>query len=128
MKRSTRTLRDEPTCLANNYDRPCCAKYKPTEGGFKPRPTSGLPDELDRDIVKRGVASVKAFVDQCGEQHTAKGIVTIAMRVQPDGRVAEASVADSPDAALGACVAAAMKRARFGKTAHGGEFRYPFKF
>jgi molybdenum cofactor biosynthesis protein B len=118
---------DESTCVANGYDQPCCARYKPNES-FRPRPTGGLPDELDKAMVQRGAAKVKAFVDQCGEQHPAKGVVMLAVRVDGDGKVIEVLVASTPDDALGACCAAAMKRATFAKTANGGSFRYPYRF
>jgi hypothetical protein len=42
--------------------------------------------------------------------------------------VSDASVETSPDATLGACVAAAAKRAVFPKTQTGGSFGIPYQF
>jgi len=38
------------------------------------------------------------------------------------------AVETTPDAALGACVAAAVQKASFAKTQTGGSFSYPFVF
>ena len=65
---------------------------------------------------------------QCGEKSSVKGTVKIAVEVSAEGNVTGASVAETPDAALGACVVAAVKKATFPTTQNGGSFRYPFKF
>jgi hypothetical protein len=103
------------------FARPCCEP-------FKPRAKSALPYELDKPMVTAGISKVKASVIRCGEQASAKGIVKIDLVVGGDGRVQSASVSDAPDAALGECVAAAVRRAAFAKTEKGGSFTYPFAF
>ena len=51
------------------------------------------------------------------------------MKVGGDGRVVgRVRSRRTPDAALGACVAAAVQKASFGKTQNGGSFSYPFVF
>jgi TonB family protein len=121
---------DETSCILSKYDRPCCAKYKPKDAtaDFKPR-VGDLPESLDKTMVRAGVERVKPRVVACGEKSGgAKGTVKIALQVSPDGAVTGASVADAPDAALGECVLAAMKSAKFGKTVNGASFTYPFAF
>ncbi|MDQ3366943.1 MAG: zinc-ribbon domain-containing protein [Myxococcota bacterium] len=123
---------DEVSCVLNNYEGSCCAKYK--KGGSKtatPTKSSGggdLPDSLDRAMISEGVGKVKTRVMSCGEKSSAKGTVKVSVKVSPDGSVTSASVKDTPDASLGSCVASAMQKASFKKTQNGGSFAYPFVF
>jgi len=127
---------DEVSCVLNNYEGACCSKFrkggKPAGGGnttSKPAGGGGdLPDALDRSMISAGIANVKARVTSCGDKSSAKGKVKVHVKVGGDGRVANVSVESSPDAALGACVAAAMQKASFSKTQSGGSFSYPFVF
>jgi molybdenum cofactor biosynthesis protein B len=116
---------DEVSCVLSKYDRPCCARYKPADG-FTPKNVT--PDGLDRTMVKSGVEKIKPKVVACGEKAGIKGTVRVAVVVEPDGSVKSADVTESPDSALGECVAAAMRRAKFGKSINGGDFTYPFAF
>jgi hypothetical protein len=115
---------DEVYCVLQNYKGACCAKYrKPTTRG----PFTVLP-ELDRRMISAGIASVKAAVAACGTASTPKGMVKVNVRVADVGVVAEVKVTQTPDAALGRCVANAVQRAVFERTANGGSFTYPFVF
>ena len=118
---------DETSCVLSKYERACCAKYKPATTDFKPR-VGDVPESLDKSMVRAGVERVKPRVVSCGEKSAVKGTVKIALAVAPDGAVTSASIADSPDAALGECVLGAMKSAKFGKTVNGASFTYPFAF
>ena len=118
---------DEVSCVLEKYARPCCARYKPADTGFKPV-AGGLPEELDKSMVKTGVEKVKPRVIACGEKNAAKGTVKVTLTVGPDGVVKDASVAESPAPDLGACVATALRSAQFTKTKMGGTFTYPFVF
>ena len=117
---------DEVSCVLDRYARPCCERYKPADTGFDPKKT--MPDRLDRTMVKEGVERMKPRVIACGDKHPAKGTVKLSITVGPDGTVSDASVTDAPDPALGECVAAALKKATFGKTINGASFVYPFVF
>jgi hypothetical protein len=113
---------DKVSCVIDAYARPCCEQYRPKKPG-------DLPNELDRAMITSGMGKAKAAVIRCGElTPTAKGIVRLAMKVTPDGAVAEAGVSETPDAALGECVSSAVRKVTFAKTELGGEFVYPFKF
>ena len=118
---------DEVSCVLNNYEGSCCAKYK--KGG-KPTaaPSGDLPASLDRTMVSDGVGKVKGKVMSCGDRSSAKGTVKVSVKVGSDGRVVSASVKESPDPALGNCVASAMQKATFARTQTGGSFAYPFSF
>ena len=48
--------------------------------------------------------------------------------VSPSGKILSAAVAATPDPELGACVASAVKLAKFPETDEGGSFGYPFVF
>jgi hypothetical protein len=125
---------DEVSCVLNNYEGACCQKFrkggKPSSGGTTttPKPSGDLPDKLDRAMISEGVAKVKARVMGCGDKSSAKGQVKVSVKVSSDGAITAVSVQASPDQALGNCVAAAMQRATFRKTANGGSFIYPFVF
>jgi molybdenum cofactor biosynthesis protein B len=118
---------DETSCILSKYDRPCCVRYKPVTSDFKPH-VGGTPDSLDKTMVKAGIEPIKPRVIGCGEKAGVKGTVKIAVTVSPEGAITTASVADSPDAALGQCVLAAMRNAKFGKSVNGASFTYPFAF
>jgi predicted Zn finger-like uncharacterized protein len=129
---------DEVSCVLNNYEGACCAKFK--KGGSKPsggtasggaKPAGGggdLPASLDRSMISEGVAKVKAAVQRCGDKSSAKGTVKVGVKVTPDGSVASVTVKETPDGALGGCVQSAMSRASFKKTQNGGSFSFPFVF
>ncbi len=117
---------DEVSCVLDRYARPCCARYKPADAGFDPKKT--MPDRLDRAAVKEGVEHMKPRVIACGERTPVKGTVKLAITVAPDGSVSDISVNDTPDAALGECVATALRKATFAKTINGATFVYPFAF
>ncbi|HTL37215.1 MAG TPA: molybdopterin-binding protein [Kofleriaceae bacterium] len=118
---------DEVGCVLSKYDRPCCERYKPKDTDIAKR-SGDLPEDLDRQAVRAGIEKVKPAVVQCGEKAGVNGTVKIAVSVAPEGNVTSSEVADSPDAALGSCVATAIKRATFAKSVNGGTFTYPFVF
>jgi predicted Zn finger-like uncharacterized protein len=127
---------DEVSCVLNNYEGACCAKFR--KGGAKPTGGStgdhsggtkgDLPDALDRGMISDGVGKVKARVMSCGEKSPAKGQVKVSVKVSPEGHVVSVTVKNTPDAALGNCVASMMQKATFPKTQTGGSFSYPYTF
>jgi predicted Zn finger-like uncharacterized protein len=126
---------DEVSCVLNNYEGACCAKFKkggkaPSGGGDHAAAAKAgdVPDSLDRGMISDGVGKVKAKVQSCGEKSSAKGQVKVSVKVGPDGHVASVSVKNTPDDALGNCVAGVMQKATFPKTQTGGSFAYPFTF
>ncbi|MBV8756304.1 MAG: AgmX/PglI C-terminal domain-containing protein [Deltaproteobacteria bacterium] len=119
---------DEAACILEHYQRECCARYKPAEMPAEKIDPAGPPETLDKAAVKAGIADVKPAVQQCGEEHYAKGTVKITLTVSADGAVTDATVSESPLPELGSCVASALKRASFAKTKNGAVFTYPFMF
>ena len=118
---------DEATCVLNNYDRPCCAKFKPSKPDIAKR-IGGVPETLDKMMVRAGIEPIKPRVVKCGEDTKVTGTVRVAMTVSPEGKVTDASLDSSPDPTLGECVLNAMKRAKFGASVNGASFTYPFAF
>jgi TonB family protein len=110
----------------DHYEKACCARFKPTDGGFHPK--GSVPDQLDRTMVKEGIEKVKPAVVACGEKIAVKGEVKLAITVAPAGNVADISVVEAPSDALGTCVMTAVKRAKFGKATSATSFNYPFVF
>ena len=118
---------DEAACVISNYDRPCCAAFKPTPSALGRR-VGGLPSSLDRAMVRAGIDTIKPRVVGCGEKSGVTGTVKIGVTVTPEGAVSGTEVKDTPDAALGTCVATALRTAKFGASVNGGTFTYPFVF
>jgi len=127
---------DEVSCVLNNYEGTCCAKFR--KGGGK-APSGGTgqpaaaksgdtPEALDRAMISDGVGKVKAKVMSCGDKSPAKGQVKVSVKVGPDGHVSNVTVKATPDAGLGSCVASMMQKATFAKTQTGGSFSYPYTF
>ena len=128
---------DEVSCVLNNYEGSCCAKFRKGGkapaggGGDKPAAKAGggdTPESLDRAMISDGVGKVKAKVMSCGDKSPAKGQVKVSVKVGPDGHVTSVSVKSTPDAGLGDCVAGMMQKATFAKTQTGGSFSYPYTF
>jgi predicted Zn finger-like uncharacterized protein len=127
---------DEVSCVLNNYEGACCAKFKKgggkaPSGGGTAQPAgakSDLPDSLDRAMISEGVAKVKARVMSCGDKSPAKGQVKVSVKVGPDGHVTAVTVKSTPDPGLGNCVAGVVQKATFSKTQSGGSFSYPYTF
>jgi serine/threonine-protein kinase len=125
---------DEVSCVLNNYEGACCAKFRkvrppnpvPVEADDKPK--HDVPESLDRSMISAGIANAKGRVAACAEKSTAKGQVRVVIKVNPDGSVANVSVRTAPDDVLGSCVAAEVAHASFAKTQQGGSFTYPFVF
>jgi TonB family protein len=119
---------DEVACVLTNYEAACCAPYKRGATTRTVPAASRLPDSLDRQRISTGIAAVRARVLACGRLPAAKGHVKVRVRVLPAGRVESVIVENTPEPALGACVAAAVQRATFEPTHRGGSFSYPFVF
>jgi len=130
---------DEVSCVLNSYEGACCAKFRKSSSGGKPgaagsvpaAPKSSggdVPEGLDRTMISDGVAKVKARVMSCGDKSPAKGQVKVSVKVGPDGHVVSVAVKNTPDVALGNCVAGMMQKATFARTQNGGSFAYPFPF
>jgi hypothetical protein len=87
-----------------------------------------MKTRLDIATVAIGIRSVKGQVSGCGSRARVKGTVKLRLSVLPDGRVASATIATTPDQALGACLVAALRSAVFPESDLGGSFTYPFEF
>ena len=117
---------DEVSCVLDHYDRTCCKKWEPRAPSA--RPATAMPGELDRGMVMAGMDKMKPVVIRCGEKWSATGTVKLSVQVDGDGHVTDVSVLATPDAGLGNCVMAAIRKATFGKSVNGGSFKYPFAF
>ncbi|HEU4727245.1 MAG TPA: protein kinase [Kofleriaceae bacterium] len=119
---------DEVSCVLNNYEGACCARFKKPRSSTPRGTPDGPPESLGRAMISEGVAKVKDSIMGCGEQFPARGQVKVSVRVDPDGRVTSVTVKNTPSPDLGACVAERMEAARFAKTQNGGSFSYPYTF
>jgi hypothetical protein len=111
---------DEVSCVLNNFEGACCARFKSKLG--KP---SELP-ELSRDMISTGMAAVDKPIRACGSRISTP--LTIRVRVQVGGEGQVTNVAITDDTAVAACITAVVRKATFARSKHGGSFTYPFKF
>lgn len=87
------------------------------------------PDAIDRTAISEALAKVKPQILACGNASPkARGTVKLKVDVTPVGTVKTVVVLQTPDGALGDCMADAIKAATFRSTAQGGSFSYPFIF
>jgi TonB family protein len=95
-----------------------------------PAPTAdNSPGEIDRQMIKDAMTPVKPQIMACGDKAPkVKGTVKVSVKVGPDGKVTNVEIAQTPDEALGTCVAAAMQTMSFPATKAGGSFSYPLVF
>ena len=114
--------------MLGNGDDACCAKFRAPRNQPTNPFADELPESLDRHTISTGISAVKARVAACGTRSTAKGTVRARVLVGANGRVTNVTIVTTPVAALGACVAAAIRRATFSPTQRGGSFTYPFVF
>jgi outer membrane biosynthesis protein TonB len=120
---------DEVACVLSNYDGPCCAKFKKSAGAKASGAAAGdVSGALDPAMIRAAIGAVKDKVRACADKHAAKGTVKVAITVNPAGTVAAVAVKETPDPALGACVAAAVKTATFPKSTGTVTFTFPFAF
>jgi TonB family protein len=115
----------EVSCIVSSYADKCCEIYRDHVGGSGP-PAPALPDSLDRAALAAGIARIDT--SGCHDQSPAHGDVTVSVKVSPAGTVTAVTVKSSPDAALGACVTAAARKATFATTQRGGSFAYVWRF
>jgi TonB family protein len=87
-----------------------------------------LPADLTRAMIAEGIRRVTPNVMYCGIEFRVSGNVKIRLQVSTDGTVANVTVLEAPDAALGACAAQATRKAKFARTRNGGTFSYPWVF
>jgi hypothetical protein len=120
---------DEVDCIINNSSSACCARYRKSHTSKDGTPAAGdTPDKLGRAQIGEGIAKVKPRVMACSDKSAAKGNVKVAVVVSAGGVVSSVTIQSTPDAALGECVATALKTAAFAKSASATTFSYVFVF
>ncbi len=112
----------EIPCAVGGYAEKCCERYRTAA----PVPRAALPEDLDRDALKAGIATIKA--QACSGKSSTPGSVAVSIRVAPSGAVADVVIKSSPDPALSACVIAAAQHGTFAATKRGNHFAYAWRF
>ncbi len=120
----------EVSCAYSGYVEKCCEVWKP-QSTTPTMPTSkaaalGLPDNLDKDALKAGIATIRA--QACGGKSSARGDVSVSVKISADGAVTAVTIKSSPDQALSTCVISAAQKGSFAKTKRGGTFSYLWRF
>jgi TonB family protein len=122
------SVRDEPPAAPEAEPEPEPVVAEPPVAVEESAPPA-MPDALDAQMVRDGVALVQDAIARCGERFPdAAGLVKLSVKVAPDGSVSSVKVAETDSKRLGSCAAAAMRGASFAPTAQGGNFSYPFRF
>jgi hypothetical protein len=121
---------DEVTCMVNS-EAACCARLRGAHSTpAEPKRVAvdpDLPEKLVASTSMAAMSAVKPRVLACGTRFPTKGQVKLHVKVSGDAHV-DVAVESSPDQALGACVAAAVKTATFPRTQTGGSFAFPYNF
>ena len=111
---------DEVACVLENYESPCCAKYR------RPRPTEAtLPDAPTRDELARVFRSISPKIQACASDAEFAGVMKLRVKIQPDGTVSEASVTDAAPG-MGSCVARAARTMKFSASQSGAKVSFPY--
>ena len=110
-------------CEFSSYADKGCEIYKPAGSTTV---ASNLPDNLDRGAIATGLASIRA--QACGGRSSARGDVSVQIKVNAEGGVSGVTVKASPDPALSSCVIAAAQKGTFAKTKRGASFGYVWRF
>lgn len=113
---------DEVSCVLDNYERPCCARFKP---GARP-PASGAPDSVSREELSEVLRALRPAVTACATREGFVGMVKVKFKVLPNGEVGAVTIPDvEPE--LAACVARAFKTLTFTATTNGVTASFPFR-
>lgn len=86
--------------------------------------TSALTDDQIDDVMKAHAHDVQV----CFQQHQVAGKVVVDVAIDETGKVASAIPAETPDAALGTCVANAVAGFAFPASSGRSRVKYPFTF
>jgi hypothetical protein len=113
---------DEVSCVLDNYQGACCAKFK--------QPASpALAETLDRAAIARVMDSLEPQIKACGDQAPAEsGKIVIDAKVNAAGVVTQQSSSEAYSPEVGLCVSEVVRLAQFPATKKGGAFSYPFNF
>jgi tRNA A-37 threonylcarbamoyl transferase component Bud32 len=94
-----------------------------------PAGNSNLPASLDRIAIQEGIRKIQGAVFACAAKFPGvHGEIKTQLVIAPSGLVTSAAIRTTPDAGLGACVVAALQRARFARSKDGIKVSYPFTF
>lgn len=111
---------DEVSCVLENYEPACCARFK------RPGPSeASAPDSPPREELVKGVQTVRSKVTRCATDAEFSGTFKVRFKVLPSGQVGEVSVPDV-DPAMSACVTRAFKKATFSVSRSGATVSFPF--
>jgi TonB family protein len=122
---------DEVGCLLAAEPPAYCQRYTKASRPARQRADearSDLPARPSQNAIRKGMDSVRRAVTSCGASHAGGGQVKLSIKVGSDGEIASVSVKESPNDALGRCVASAARKASFPESQKGITFSYPFIF
>ncbi len=90
----------------------------PTEAGAAPgkpaEPSGPRHERLSQEEISSAMESVTSEAQACGVKATETGMVTVSIKIKPDGSVADANpTGKSAGTDVGSCVAGVVKHAKF---------------
>lgn len=110
---------DEVACVLENYESPCCAKYKAAP------PAQSVPRTPPRDEIARAFRSMTPRIQACASAAGLTGVLRLRLQILPDGSVAAASVTDV-DAVVATCVLRAAHRLKLTTSQNGVTATFPY--
>ncbi len=112
---------DEVSCVLNNYEGACCAKYK--RGA---PPSSDPPESVSRQELTEALQALRIPVAACATREAFAGIIKVRFRILPSGKVDDVRIEDV-EPALATCITRAFKARTFTATTNGVTAAFPFK-
>lgn len=111
---------DEVACVIENYESPCCAKFK------RGRPSEArTPEAPTRDEIARAFRSLTPKVQACASDAGFTGVMRLRLKISPEGKVSEASVTDA-ETEVAACVARAARKLTLAASQNGVTATFPY--
>jgi hypothetical protein len=111
---------DEVACVLDNYEPPCCAKFR---RGAPSEPT--LQESPSREELARELRSISSAITACARDADFIGTMKLRVTIRPDGSVQEATVNNAAPE-LAACVARAARRLTFTASQSGAKVSFPY--
>lgn len=109
---------DEVACVLENYESPCCAKFKPLS-------EATTPEAPTREELVQGFRSLGDKVRACAADAGFTGALRLKVAVKPDGSVGAASLGDA-EPALARCVTSAARKIKLSPSRNGVTATFPY--
>jgi hypothetical protein len=110
-------LCDEVSCVLNNFEGACCAKFKQPEK---------LPDQPSPKDLQAAVTLLRTKVARCASDEAFSGKLVVKFQIQPDGSTSKYVIAKVPPR-VGGCIVRAFNDYPWPHSKKGTAASFPFQ-